>query len=124
MWVYIETSNRTFSSRKYVVLGLVGFSAFFLTNILRIVMEIYLVGKVYNTVYTQYLLNWHAFEEQIGMGLMFTTLSILSLSSYFFFKRSTKGAILSVPPRLLKGQGLSIPSFSQNLPPNTPSVDK
>jgi hypothetical protein len=87
-------------------------------------MEIYLVGKVYNAVYTQYLLNWHAFEEQIGMGLMFTTLSILSLSTYFFFKRSTKGAILSAPPRLLKGQGLSTLSFSQNLPPKTRLVEK
>jgi len=87
-------------------------------------MEIYLVGKVYNAVYTQYLLNWHAFEEQIGMGLMFTTLSILSLSTYFFFKRSTKGAILSAPPRLLKGQGLSTPSFSHNRTPQTLVLEK
>ena len=122
MWVYIETSNRTFPTRNYVVLGVIGFGAFFLTNILRIVIEIYLVGTVYNAVYTHYLLNWSAFEEQIGMGLMFTTLSILCLTTYLFVKRDMKGAILSTVPRLLKGQDLSLPSFSQPLTREPPLV--
>lgn len=70
-----------------MILGLMGFIAFFFVNVLRMFTEIYLLAKVYGPVYTYYLLNWQSFEEQIGIGMMFATLLVLSFSSWAFLKR-------------------------------------
>ena len=94
MWVYVVAKGYLMRRRTYLLLGFTGFAAFFFTNVLRMFTEIYLLGKVYKTVYQYYLLNWRAFEEQIGLGLMFATLLILSLLSYPDFKRMNKHFIL------------------------------
>jgi len=87
MWVYVTANSRFMRHRTYLILGLTGFVAFFFTNILRMFTEIFLIGKVYNSYSQHYLLNWQAFEVQVGLGLMFTTLFILSILSHFLFKR-------------------------------------
>jgi len=63
MWVYVAANGRSFKHRTYLILGLVGFIVFFFTNILRISMEIYLVGGVYDSVYQYYLFSiyWELF---------------------------------------------------------------
>lgn len=86
MWVYATVKGLLLTRRTYLVLGFVGFLSFFFINIVRIVTEIYLVGKVYYPVATYYLLSWQAFEEQVGMGLMFATLITLWLLSVTVFK--------------------------------------
>ena len=90
MWIYVSVSGSFFKIRNYFTLLFTGFIVFFLSNILRMFAEIYLLGKVYSSVYHYYLLNWGAFEEQIGLILMFVTLSSLSLLSYLFIKNRTK----------------------------------
>ena len=87
MWVYVTANRYSVSNRTYLVMGFTGFVAFFFSNILRMFTEIFLLGKVYGSVYQHYLLNWQAFEEQVGLGLMLSTLFALSLISYLFLKR-------------------------------------
>jgi len=94
MWVYLAANGRSMRCRTYLILGLIGFVAFFLTNILRMFTELYLLGRVYSSVYQYYLVNWQAFEQQIGLGLMFGTLSILSLLSYPLFKRGVEKSFI------------------------------
>ena len=86
-WAYITLNGRSLRRRTYLILGLMGFIAFFFVNVLRMFTEIYLLAKVYGPVYTYYLLNWQSFEEQIGIGMMFATLLVLSFSSWAFLKR-------------------------------------
>jgi len=98
VWVYVAANGFSIKPRTYSVLGLIGFIAFFSSNILRMFTEIFLLGKVYVSTHQYYLLHWQAFEEQIGLGLMFVTLSILSILSYLFFKRRmTKHFIFEKP---------------------------
>jgi len=86
-WVYFSVNDRHLRWRTYLILGLAGFTVFFFVNILRIFMEIYLLVKVYGSVYVYYLFNWQSFEEQIGIGVMFATLLVLSFSSWDFLKK-------------------------------------
>jgi len=86
-WVYFSVNGRSLRWRTYLVLGLVGFIVFFFVNILRIFTEICLLVKVYGSVYTYYIFNWQSFEEQIGIGMMFATLLVLSFSSWAFLKK-------------------------------------
>jgi hypothetical protein len=81
VWGYVTANRYSVKRKTYLTMGLVGFSAFFFVNILRIFTEIYLVGRVYSSVYLQYIQNWQSFEAQIGMGLMFATISILTVIS-------------------------------------------
>lgn len=93
VWVYIELNGRSMKRRSYSLLGFIGSIAFFSTNILRIFTEIFLVATVYSSVYQHYILSWEAFEEQVGMGLMFATFLILFLLSYVFLQKRWKGVI-------------------------------
>jgi len=86
-WVYFSFKGRSLSWRTYLVLGFVGSIVFFFVNILRIFTEIYLLARVYGSVYVYYLFNWQSFEEQIGIGVMFATLLVLSFSSWAFLKK-------------------------------------
>lgn len=95
VWVYVELNGRSMRRRGYLFLGLVGFFAFFCANILRIFTEIFLVSTVYSSVYKSYLLSWQAFEEQVGMGLMFATFFMLFVVSYLFLEKKWKGVIPS-----------------------------
>ena len=94
MWVYFTANGYLIRRRTYFVLGITGFVAFFCANIGRMFTEIFLVVNVYYSVYQQYLIHWQAFEEQIGLGMMVSTLLILSLLSYSLFKRRFKEASL------------------------------
>lgn len=86
-WVYVTFNGRSLRWRTYLILGLTGFIAFFFVNVLRMFTEIYLLAKVYGPVYMYYLFDWQSFEEQIGIGMMFATLLLLSFSSWTFLKR-------------------------------------
>jgi len=86
-WVYFSAKGRSLSWRTYLVLGFVGSIVFFFVNILRIFTEIYLLAKVYGSVYVYYLFNWQSFEEQIGISVMLATLLVLSFSSWAFLKK-------------------------------------
>ena len=86
-WVYFSFKGRSLSWRTYLALGFVGSIVFFFVNILRIFTEIYLLAKVYSSVYTYYLFNWQSFEEQVGISLMFATLLVLSFSSWAILKK-------------------------------------
>jgi exosortase/archaeosortase family protein len=90
-WVYFSFKGRSLSWRTYLVLGFVSSIVFFFVNILRIFTEIYLLAKVYSSVYTYYLFNWQSFEEQIGISLMFATLLVLSFSSWTILKKWMDG---------------------------------
>jgi hypothetical protein len=86
-WIYFSFNGRPLSRRTHLILGLAGFAVFFFANILRIFTEIYLLVRVYGSVYTYYLFNWQSFEEQMGIGVMFTTLLVLSFSSWTLLKK-------------------------------------
>ena len=86
MWIYIEWNRHSIKRKTFLMLSILGFTVFFLTNVFRIFTQIYLVGTVYSSVYQYYLLNWKAFEGQVGMGLMFAMLSVMSLLSCIVFK--------------------------------------
>lgn len=90
VWIYVVANGRSLRRRTYLILGFTGFVAFFLANMLRMFTEIYLLAKVYGPVYQHYLLTWQAFEEQVGIAVMFATLLVLLLPSYLFLKRDLK----------------------------------
>ncbi len=89
VWVYISAKGIVTGRRTYVALGIAGFVGFFFANIMRMFLEIYLLAKVYSPAYQVYLLNWQAFEEQIGISLMFAMFFTLLLSSYTLLRRRT-----------------------------------
>lgn len=99
VWVYVNVEGRTVSRRRYAALSVVGFVAFFFTNILRMFFEIFYVSSV-GAGYVSYLLQWQAFEEQVGIGFMFATFFILLFGSYLVLRR-----VPSIMPRdLLHGE--------------------
>ncbi len=87
VWVYVVANDRSLRRRTYLILGVTGFVAFFFANMLRMFMEIYLLARVYAPVYQHYLLTWQAFEEQVGIAVMFATLLVLLLPSCLLLKR-------------------------------------
>jgi len=89
VWIFASIKGITLRRRTYVALGVAGFVGFFFANVLRMFLEIYLLAKVYSPVYHVYLLNWQAFEEQIGISLMFAMFLTLLLSSYALLRRRT-----------------------------------
>lgn len=89
VWVFISAGGITLRRRTYVALSVAGFVGFFFANVLRMFLEIYLLAKVYSPAYQVYLLNWQAFEEQIGISLMFAMFLTLLLPSYALLRRRT-----------------------------------
>lgn len=85
VWVYVSMAGVSFSARKYALLSLATFPVFFFANILRMFVEIYYVTGV-GASFASYIAQWQAFEEQIGIGIMFATFTILLLSFHFIFK--------------------------------------
>jgi TRAP-type uncharacterized transport system fused permease subunit len=49
-------------------------------------LEIFYVSNV-GASYVSYFVQWQAFEEQMGMGIMFATFATLLLGFHFVFKR-------------------------------------
>lgn len=82
VWVYVNMNGISFSYRKYAFLSIVGFVTFFSANILRMFVEIYYVSSV-GSSFASYLSQWQAFEEQVGLGIMFAVLFVLLLSFHF-----------------------------------------
>ena len=85
VWIYVSMVGVTFSVRKYALLSILSFPVFFLANILRMFVEIYYVSGV-GPSFAGYLGHWQAFEEQMGLGIMFATFAILLLSFHLTFK--------------------------------------
>jgi len=88
VWVYSNLEGIPLSHRKYTVLGILGFTIFFFANIFRMFIEIFYVANV-GASYVSYLAQWQAFEEQVGIGIMFATFTA-SLLSFHFVLRKTK----------------------------------
>jgi len=86
VWVYANLGGISLSRRKYAFFSLLGFAIFFIANIFRMFLEIFYVSNV-GASYVGYLVQWQAFEEQVGMGIMFATFATLLLSFHFVFKR-------------------------------------
>lgn len=89
VWVYVNLEERRMTRRRYVAFGVVGFVAFFFTNILRMFFEIFYLSFV-SAGYVSYLSQWQAFEEQVGIGFMFATFFILLFGSYVILRRMPK----------------------------------
>jgi len=100
VWVYINLEGRPMTRRKYGALGVVGFVAFFLANILRMFVEIFYLSSM-GAGYVNILSQWQAFEEQVGIGLMFATFSILLLGSYGMLRKLPR-----ITPVDLRSSGL------------------
>ena len=86
LWVYANLNNINISRRKCVSASILSFIVFFIANIFRMFIEIFYVANV-GASYTSYLLHWQAFEEQVGIGIMFTTFTILFAGFYFTLRR-------------------------------------
>jgi hypothetical protein len=89
IWIFASAKGIPLRRRTYMALGVASFIGFFFANVLRMVLEIYLLVKVPPPAYQAYLLNWAAFEEQIGISLMFAMFTTLLLSSYALLRRRT-----------------------------------
>jgi hypothetical protein len=86
VWVYANLNGISLSRRKYAFFSMLGFALFFFANIFRMFLEIYYVSNV-GASYTSYFAQWQAFEEQVGIGIMFATFSILVLGLHLTFRR-------------------------------------
>lgn len=89
VWVYVNLEGRTSTRRTYIAFSVVGFVAFFFTNILRMFFEIFYLSSV-GAAYGSYLSQWQAFEEQVGMGFMFATFFVLLFGSYIILRRTAR----------------------------------
>ncbi len=89
VWVYVNLEERPMTRRRYAVFGVIGFLAFFLTNILRMFFEIFYLSLV-GATYVNYLSQWQAFEEQVQIGFMFATFFVLLFGSYMILRRMPK----------------------------------
>lgn len=85
VWAYANLNNIHVSRNKYAVLSVIGFGIFFFANIFRMFIEIFYVANV-GASYLSYLMQWQAFEEQVGMGIMLVTLTFLLLSFHLAFR--------------------------------------
>lgn len=95
IWMYVNVSGRAMTRGKYAAFGIVGFAAFFVTNVLRMFFEIFYVSSQGAEYLASYVSQWQAFEEQVGIGLMFTTLLILMFGSFMLLKRTALAPIMS-----------------------------
>jgi uncharacterized integral membrane protein len=86
VWVYANLRGISLSRRRYAFFSILGFTIFFFANILRMFLEIFYVSNV-GASYVSYFVQWQAFEEQVGMGIMFATFATLLLSFHFVFNR-------------------------------------
>jgi len=86
VWVYVNLEGIPLSRRKYAFFSILGFAIFFFVNILRMFLEIFYVSNV-GASYVSYFVQWQAFEEQVGIGVMFATFATLLLGFHFVFKR-------------------------------------
>jgi len=100
VWVYSNLEGIPVSHRKYAVFGMLGFTIFFFANIFRMFIEIFYVANV-GAGYVSYLVQWQAFEEQVGMGIMFATFTALLLSFHFIL-RETKTSVPIVLEKRVK----------------------
>jgi len=82
VWVYSNLGGVHMSRRKYAVFSVLGFAIFFFANIFRMFIEIFYVSNA-GASYVTYLVQWQAFEEQVGMGIMFATFTALLLGFHF-----------------------------------------
>jgi hypothetical protein len=85
LWVYSNLWGTYVSRRKYVVFSMLGFAIFFFANVFRMFVEIFYVSNV-GVSYVGYFTQWQAFEEQVGMGIMFATFATLLLGFHFAFR--------------------------------------
>jgi len=69
-----------------VLFSLLGFAIFFSANVFRMFIEIYYVANV-GPSYLSYLTQWQAFEEQVGIGIMFATFSALLLGFHLISEK-------------------------------------
>jgi uncharacterized membrane protein YecN with MAPEG domain len=95
IWIYSNMAGISMSHRKYAFLGALGFVVFFFANILRMFVEIYYVSSA-GPSFQSYFMQWQAFEEQVGMGIMLATFSVLLLSFHF--------TLTKLKPRLVQVQ--------------------
>lgn len=86
VWMYVNTAGASFSVRRYALVGLLSFPTFFFANVLRMFVEIYYVSGV-GSSFAGYLVQWQTFEEQMGIGIMFATFTVLLLSFHLTFRR-------------------------------------
>jgi hypothetical protein len=86
VWVYVSLNGITVSRRRYALYGALGFVIFFCANILRMFVEILYVSSA-GASFAGYLVQWQAFEEQVGMGIMFATLTALLVSFHFMSRK-------------------------------------
>lgn len=86
VWVYVNLNGINLSRRKYVLFSILGFAFFFFANIFRMFLEIYYVSTV-GASYISYFAQWQAFEEQVGIGIMFATFSVLILGFHVISRR-------------------------------------
>lgn len=89
VWVYVNLEGRIATRLRYAAFSVVGFLAFFFTNILRMFFEIFYLSSV-GSAYVSYLSQWQAFEEQVGMGFMFATFFVLLFGSYLILRRTPR----------------------------------
>jgi len=85
VWVYASLGGISLSRCKYAFVSILGFAIFFFANILRMFLEIFYVSNI-GVSYVSYFAQWQAFEEQVGMGIMFATFATLLLGFHFAFK--------------------------------------
>jgi len=85
VWVYVNLKNICLSKLGYVLFGSISFTFFFFANIFRMFVEILYVVNTAN--YMSYFLQWQAFEEQVGVGIMFATFGALFLSFHLMCNR-------------------------------------
>lgn len=86
VWVYVSLNGITVSRRRYALYGALGFVIFFSANILRMFVEILYVSSA-GASFAGYLVQWQAFEEQVGMGIMFATLAALLVGFHFMSRK-------------------------------------
>lgn len=95
VWAYASLNNTSISRRKYVLIGVLGYTIFFFANIFRMFIEIFYVANV-GASYVSYILQWQAFEEQVGIGIMLTTFTTLLLGFHFMFRRQKSYGVVVI----------------------------
>lgn len=86
IWVYANLRGISLSPRRYAFFSILGFTIFFFANVFRMFLEIFYVSNV-GASYVSYFAQWQAFEEQVGMGIMFATFGALLLGFHVVFQR-------------------------------------
>jgi len=85
IWIYSNIAGFTMSRRSYALMSGLGFSVFFVANILRMFTEILYVSNG-GTAFVSNLLQWSAFEQEVSIGIMLATLTIMLLGFHLAVK--------------------------------------